>query len=74
MAQGEGVMSQVPSEDRRKLILVFSGPNVAENGQAPQRTIDALEFFARKYYKWKLEESHCVPLDTPVRVGDEAKK
>jgi len=59
-------MSQVPSEDRRKFIFAFSGPAVSENGHDYP---GMLEFFAQKYLKWKLEESHCVPTTATIQIG-----
>ena len=67
-------MSQPPSEERRKFVFVFTGPIVTESGTGYHDLMKIIEGMGRVTCKWKLEASHCVPLDTPVRVGDEAKK
>jgi hypothetical protein len=67
-------MSQAPSQERRKFIFVFTGPTVTESGTGYQDLMTIIEGIGRVTCKWKVEESHCVALDTPVRVGDEAKK
>jgi hypothetical protein len=60
-------MSQPSSEERRKFVLVFTGSAAGEK-------LETLRRFGEQVLGWQLKESHCIPLDTPVRVGDEAKK
>jgi hypothetical protein len=63
-------MSQPPSEERRKFVFVFTGPTVDERGAGYRDLMEIIEGIGRVTCKWKLEESHCVPLDAPIRVGD----
>jgi hypothetical protein len=63
-------MSQPPS-DMRKFVFVFTGPAVDERGIPYDDTMSTLTKLG-KLFGWQAVESHCVPLDAPIRVGDVA--
>ena len=75
LGQSEGEEGQVVEgrdemSGMRKFVFVFSGPVVTEKGIGYSSLMKRVESFTQISCNWKVEESHCVPLDTPVRVGD----
>jgi hypothetical protein len=58
----------------RKFVFVFTGPTVCEKDAIPcEDFVLGLTKFAELVFRWQSVESHCVPLDTTVQIGDKTK-
>jgi hypothetical protein len=67
-------MSQPSSEERRKFVLVFTGPATSQDGAAAP--IRGLVSYIERWFKWKNEMQFDLPLNAKVEIkeADEREK